>query len=617
MKFKKIFPILICSFMVAGGSVLAIQNLSKQTFKEAKATDYGTIEFSSANSDSTVNGMYGVNLTANDLPAGWDTVAFAPVDENSGTFVDGVRKGTEIKKVTATAYYIPVADVTVGTVATVKGTWSNGSDTFVVKEFARQWNGTTWEYGLADYDIVSLADANMPNLGGGVAINTEEAAGYGYVTDPAGLPKQKGIFGLTNNTGSYAFEFTYTVDGKMTDWFDVRIGSTGSWGRGHLLKFSFNNAWHDDGCAYIYEYTDSGDIWAPTEVHKSPEFRVDVSHGNTLQFAMVRCLGYTNTYCVYMKSNGEVAYSAVWELDAAPMTTKVGLYYTGTNATVENSRSLTNRYQMVLNTIDSTATALYFNTGIDILKPVSAWAEYFIPVDENSITLNGNPITNGKWNYFKKAGATSLFFGFGDLGITPVDGDMLFIGGMFKAAANIGGGVLRAYRMYLYDYNFQFDGTAWRKVNLDYDAADFARDLLKETRTICTGVDADNGAALASAWSTLSGANYYGLLTAAQRTILASAVSDSTVVVPTSDAEIDAMSDADALAAAMFRYEYCTAKYSLNNFIVGKVLSSSNLSMSPINVANNSVLIIVLVASFITVCSIAAFAIIRKRKHAK
>ena len=107
-------------------------------------TDLGTITFQHAIFDSTVNYINGYNPTTNVAPAGWDSAAFAPVDANSGTFVDGIRVGTEIKKVTADSYYIPVANVEVGSVATVKGTWSNGTYKFTVNPFTQRWNGTKW-----------------------------------------------------------------------------------------------------------------------------------------------------------------------------------------------------------------------------------------------------------------------------------------------------------------------------------------------------------------------------------------------------------------------------------------------------------------------------------------
>ena len=134
-----------------------------------------------------------------------------------------------------------------------------------------------------------------------------------------------------------------------------------------------------------------------------------------------------------------------------------------------------------------------------------------------------------------------------------------------------------------------------------YSAGDFARDLLKLTKGLCNssydGVT-NNGAALATIWTTLSGSEYYLALDASIRnTTLVDTAVDSTVVVPATDELIDAMSDADALGAALYRYEYCTSKYSLSAFIVGRTITvSPSINHSPINVNQSTAAIIVAIA---------------------
>ena len=153
-----------------------------------------------------------------------------------------------------------------------------------------------------------------------------------------------------------------------------------------------------------------------------------------------------------------------------------------------------------------------------------------------------------------------------------------------------------------------------------YSIYDFAKDLLKLTRTTCTGGSFDmttNKPALTSLWSTLSGAEYYGKLDATKKAALAAGTADKDVVVPNTDSLIDAMTDTDALGAALYRYDYCTAKYGLTPFIEGRSLSVSFASNVSINLfSNNNMLItIAIIASAISLTSIGCFFIIRRKKH--
>ena len=418
--------------------------------------DYGTFVFSEANNDSTINGMYGVNLVENDLPAGWDSTAFAPVDESSGTFMNGVRVGTEIKKVTATSYYIVVSGASVGSIVTVKGTWSNGSAKFVVQEFTRQWNGTRWELPLADYDIVSLADANLPDYPNG-QINTEDPAGYGYIGDPAYLAKQHGVFGLTNDSQSFAFQFNFETTDTMGNWFDIRIGASGAWTSGHYLRYQFTNIWND-GVLIVGEYV--GDDVYNGHTH---EVQTDITNGpRLLECGAVKVYGEENLYFVYFKNNGTIAYSTYWELADAPRSNKVGIYAPDTCISMTNSVNPA-QHAITLDAVNSTSTALYFNTEAGVLDSVHNWDEYFIPV-EDGVKYNFNSVTKDKWNYFKKPYVNQLYLDLGELGISAEKGDILYVGGMFKMAHS-NDGVLTAYKLNIAGYYLEFDGNAWGDVS--------------------------------------------------------------------------------------------------------------------------------------------------------
>lgn len=619
MKIKNIIGVVALPALLMASAIAFAS--AKPAEVRADATNLGTFVFDEANADSTPTGMYGINWTENEAPAGWGTTAFTPVDENSGTFVNGTRVGTEIKKVGPYTYYIAVPGGDIGTVATVKGTWANADYSFTVEPFTRKCvsNPGKWEYALADYDRVSLAAANMPDFEY-VSVTTEDVSGYEYVTDPAGLPHKKGFFGLKNGTGSYAFQFNFKKEVMSAGWFDIRIGGTGSWGRGHFLKFSFSTEWNKAGCGFVYECKGNGDVWNPDVLQQSTEFATNFTgNDDLLEMGAIKVIGYDTLHYVFVKNNDALLWSAYWELDSAPRTTRVGFYYPNTDIKVTNSLSLNDRYQISLNTYDSTATALYFNTGIDILPPVGAWENYFIPVENDGIKLNGTEVASGHWNYFKKSQSTQLFMALGDLGITnPQQGDVLYIGGDFKMAKDLGDNTLTLYRMYLYDFYFEFNGTAWREVNPDYEAADFAKDLLKLTLPVCSAADEGNHDALADIWSELASNSYYGKLLATEVNELVNAVADKAIVVPDSEAGIDAMGAEDAIKAAMYRYDFCTAKYSLTAFIAGRVssLATSGRVSFPNNTRNSTLVIVIVVTATSSLC-LAGLILFRKRRRAK
>ena len=616
MKIKNIIRVVALPALLMASAIAFAS--AKPAEARADATNLGTFVFDEANADSAPTYMYGINWTENEAPAGWDTTAFTPVDENSGTFVNGTRVGTEIKKIGPYTYYIAVPGGDIGTVATVKGTWANANYSFTVEPFTRKCvsNPGKWEYALAEYDKVSLAAANMPNFED-VAINTNDDAAYSYTTDPAGLPQRKGYFGLKNGPGSYAFQFHFKKTVQSGGWFEVRIGGTGPWGTGHYLLFKFSNEWASNGCGYVYEHKGTGDIWAPTTLQSSIEFNTQLTGGeDLLEMGAIKVLGYENKYLVFFKTNDVTCWSAYWDLDAAPRTNKVTLYYGNADAEVTNSLSLNDRYQMSLNTYDSTATVLYFNTGLDILPPVGAWENYFIPVVNDGIKLNGTEVASGHWNYFKKSQSTQLFMALGDLGITnPQQGDLLYIGGDFKMAKDLGDNVYTLYRIYLYDYYFEFNGTAWREVNPVYEAADFAKDLLKLTLPVCSVASEGNHDALADIWSELGSNSYYGKLLSSEVNELVAAEADKDIVVPDTELGIEAMDPTDAIKAAMYRYDFCTAKYNLTPFISGRVsgLAVNNRVSFGNNTNSNTLIIVIAVTAMSSLC-LAGIILFRKKR---
>ena len=153
------------------------------------------------------------------------------------------------------------------------------------------------------------------------------------------------------------------------------------------------------------------------------------------------------------------------------------------------------------------------------------------------------------------------------------------------------------------------------EADANYHAADFAKDLLKLTRTICAASDEGNGSALTSVWTELAGADHWLKVEAnGEESALINGTPSSSIVVPNTDAGIDAMSDADAIAAALYRYDWCTAKYHLTNFM-GRELTVSFGSRVIINNNASYTAPIVAIVSVITLSAVAGFFMLRKRKE--
>ena len=571
MKIRNIFTVAICSALLvgAGSALFAYESAkSQKSVKINATTDVGEIAIDQVrNAISTDSVLYLLPTAENSLPDSWD-FAYTAVGETDGVFINGAKYDGAVIKHAGTGsafvtFYFGLPSAAVeGDVVEFKGQFASEAAGYSFSiHYSAQRFSSTWIHALEDYDVVSLEDANLPNFSD-VAINTDDMGlDTSYVTDPAGLPKKYGYFGLTNNTGSYAFQFNYQKSDTGTGWFHVLIGGQGPLFRtGHFMDFGFLDAWATTGHTVIREMQGYGENWDATELQATGAIALgwNVGGTNLLEMGSVKVKGSTKNY-IFFKVNGELKFGDYWQLADGGMTTKVTLQYAGTDATVSNSINVTATQK--LHTSDGTTTGLY--TYSNICPGVENWDDYFKSVDGDGLQLNGVSFGDSAWNYFKKTGSANYYLDLAGAGAGELHaGDILYIGGIFKAARNVNG-VLTLFKVVFQDSYFQYDGTAWREVDTAYTAVDFSKDLLKMTLSICDGVNFDNADDLETAWIILGGKNYYGKLVQDQRDILGNVVADDTIVVPTTSENIDLMSDDDALAAAMARYEYCTEKYSL------------------------------------------------------
>ena len=589
MNIKKVMSFFCLPALLLAGLVSIATSKTNKT-AQVHAADLGTFVFDGANSDSDVNSLYAIYTgdKGKDLPSGWYSTAFNPVGNDSGTFIDGVLVGNKIVKLRNDCYYIEVTGATIDSVVTVKGTWSNGTDTLTVQEFSRKWTGFCWapstfanfgdikitqpdnvgetsrdiylradlnsvpndwsafykpvgeddgvflnnnketvevkhaddwfffrfsgvtfadgnivefkgtfynpdigmftlnhtiirsggvwtnklpDYVLEDYDVVSLADANLPDFPNG-GINTEDAPGYGYTNDPTLLGKHPGVFGYTNDTQSFAFRFNLEITGQMSGNCDVRIGSTGAWGLGHTLNFIFTNMWNPDkGDVYMKECKNDS-VYNGHSLEKQTNL---VGGPHVIECGVIKVCDEDDLYFVYLKNDEEVVLSAYWELDEAPRSTSVGIYAPDTCVSITNA-AVPEQHGVTLDSENSTSSALYFNTENDLLPPVHNMDEYFIPV-KDGVRFNFKSITDNKYDYFKKPSANQLYLDLDELDVSPEEGDVLYLGGMFKLAHDING-VLVAYKLNLSDLYVEYDGIAWGELSPEKYA-----EILEHTKT--------------------------------------------------------------------------------------------------------------------------------------
>ena len=635
MKSTRFFTALALSgFLLAGA--LFVGKGAEQKVRSAKAaTDIGEIEIKEVrNAISTDLALYLLPTKNYDLPDSWD-YGYAGVGEEDGVFLNGVKQVGAVLKYANTGsayitfyYGLPRAAVE-GDVLEFKGTFESVASGYsFIMNYATQRFAETWVHALEDYDIVSLKDANMPDLGSDfVSPNNNTDAKFGgeaaYVTDSAGLPKQKGFFGLTNSTGSYAFQFYYEKASGNNGWFNVLIGASGTlYSQGHFIDFGFLDDSDITGRAQIHEYVGSGTNWGKNLVQESNSFYLNWNAGqkNLLEIGVIKVRDFEDLHFVFFKCNGALKFGEYWELEDGGMTTKVCMVNaTGTTVSVTNSIEPIGA-RVTSATYIEKDRQLYFSTPSDVCPAFVSWSDYFMPVQPGNLTYNGDSIGYSNWNYFKKTGSTQFFLELGgDLGITPVAGDVLYVGGMFKAARLVNGVKTLFEVNFAETYLQYFGGEKWSVINPSYEAADFSKDLLKMTLPVCSTSSSGNHDALEEIWAILADEEHYGSLALDQKDALIDGVADPSIEVPTSAEEIEDMLPEEAIGAALYRYDYCTAKYKLDSFIedrpeVPNLFSNYNDELIDNN-SNNTIMILVIVASLALLSSFGL--IVFKKKRAK
>ena len=316
---KRIFPILATFGLLLAGAAVFGTTAAKSSFKQAKATtDVGEIDVGEVrNAISTASAIYLLPTQNYELPDSWDH-AYTAVGEEDGIFINGVKQNLPLKYAGTGSAYITFwvglpAAANEGDLVEFKGSFASATSgySFTMNYSASRF-AETWVPGLEDYDVVSLADANLPNFSN-VAVETSGAE-YAHTNDPAGLPKVKGYFGVTNDTGSYAFQFNHTKTVTGTGWAHVLIGASGTlWSTGHFIDFGFLDAWADTGHAQIKEMQGNGNNWAADELRNSGNIALgwNVGETNLLEMGSIKIKASAQRF-IFFKVNGVLKFGESW-----------------------------------------------------------------------------------------------------------------------------------------------------------------------------------------------------------------------------------------------------------------------------------------------------------------
>ena len=425
MKIKNLIGIIALPTLLLGGMI----SLAKASFKHAErvnAADYGTFEFNDPNNDSNAKCMYAMLPTTNGLPAGWDTTPFAPVDENSGTFVNGTRTGTEIKKVDVRSYYIPIyspaKNVEIGTIAVVKGSWTNGSDTFTVAEYSRKWDGAKWVPVLQAYDKITLSDVGFEDKDRVTFDNTVLAPSAWNTYAPSS----------ENTTNSFAFEFEYESFSKVDGTLQIRVGTSGPYEEGHHYRLDLNNSWGPNGVMVFWEYNGT------SSVYRCSDIECDLSPGSrhTIEFGSIYIQGKTNTFN-YVKYDGAQVYGEERIPSSHTRSTKVSFYYGKTNIFFGSTATTpkTNTQILRANHFESGANGVFLDGTLNDIP--HSWETKGAPVSNSNMLRNGDPLfTNRTGNPpMSKPGdgeQNSYFLSFQDVGVNLNNGDYITVGDEFR-----------------------------------------------------------------------------------------------------------------------------------------------------------------------------------------
>ena len=448
-KIRKLIPVLVCSFLVAGSGVAIAQSLHSATSNEVKATT--TELFLSVGRTNNKGGIY-VNGDENDLPySGSWTCRYYPT-EASCIKVDGVSVATKLypgsqgdnqslTKFDTDRYYFDFSSSAVqnplatNSKITFGGVWGSTIEEveylFTLTDIKLVWDGYRFvpdmdAYDLEDYDRFTLRDAGIFEFEQ-VEMGTEDAGCLAYNSWEA-----------SEDNIHCNFEFLFELqsyDPDSTPEFCLRMGANPYWDVGHYFQFNFFVQEND--CITIGEWESGTRLW------HSGDVPVTIG-GETHVFGVgnVR-IRNTNTQLTYFMVDGSLLYGTVHGIPTeTALTTHVGLYHPGTDMSMRNA------WPQDLGTLPTqTPTAdveLGGPNGIYFALPENSgayshedWSYRYYPTERGNLLKNGAEFISWKQNLLVKFTATRYYVALGDWGYgdQPV-GTVITIGGVFRRTAD-------------------------------------------------------------------------------------------------------------------------------------------------------------------------------------
>lgn len=445
-KIRKLIPILVCSFLVAGSGVAIAHSMHAPIINEAKAT---TSELTlSVGATNNKSGLY-VNAPENDLPysGDWNTryyptaaacIKVDGVNVANKLYPSSAGSNQSLAKFDTTRYFFDIGSSAIQNVLnnnskiTFGGTWATTVDaveySFTLVDLNLVWTGSHFvadlsAYDLEVYDTFTLRDAGIFNFEQ-VQMNTEDRGCLAYNSWTPSVDNPHCNF-------EFAFELQ-SYDATATPEFCLRLGSNGYWDEGHY--FQFNAFVQANDCFTIGEWENgAGRLWHTGDIPCS-------IGGETHVFAVgnVR-IKNTNNQITFVKIDGEMVYATVHSVPSAvALAPHIGLYHPGTDMSFRNAwaKDLSG-YSVQTIEYDGEhggPNGIYFRLPVNSgAYEEGNWDYRYYPTDRSDLLINGVEFVGWKQNLLVKFTSTRYYVALSDWGFgsQPV-GTIFTIGGVFR-----------------------------------------------------------------------------------------------------------------------------------------------------------------------------------------
>lgn len=508
-KIGKFIPVLVCSFLVAGGGLAALQGMNK-SMQQAKAIDSLALTLGNTHNGTAFYATAEINDLASD-PANW-TARYYPTSADC-IKVNGVNKATRfypgdisnneaLVKISDTSYFMDLgvvastgAGIQTGDVVTLSGTWANRCNDvdyeFEITTFSTMWNGTKWvEWALDDelevYDSITLRDCGIFAGGNdnGKVVNSEDIS-----QDRKELNHFVPSQGNTHNNFRFSFYFE-TFDIAVGDPNDastitsldgaVRVGNYYyDTNDAHYFQLKPFTEWGGTagGVLTVSEYVGSDRIWHSGDVLWNLRNTITlIEFGNNYFKNGTKQL-------TYLMCNGNVVYSKIHDVTSTvAISDRVGV------VSVRNTRfynspaedyTVGGQKPTAGETMTWDTRGLFFDLPANdaYVDPNDGWSTHrYFSDDEENVLLNGAPLHKYTEDPINKYTANHYYLKLDGFGYDALisEGDVVTIQGTFRLWQD---GVMYSFRVATTSWIRTATGWAFYEIN---DLQDSAADELEE-----------------------------------------------------------------------------------------------------------------------------------------